>query len=222
MKTAPKHLITEPRWGFEFLLILLVASLLVPSYMEPGPARAATSSLLLSFTLISSLYLVVYQLRELYIGIVLMIPCLLTLWWQPPISEPWDHNIGYLLYILFILYICLHIGRYLVETDEINTDMVLAAICVYLLIGLMWAFIYLMIETSSPGSITFPSHNSEGATYSLFVYFSYVTLTTLGYGEITPVSEVSQSWTVLESIVGQLYLTIVIARMIGLIISRRK
>jgi hypothetical protein len=222
VKTAPKHLITEPRWGFEVLLVLLVASLIVPAYMEPGPARAATSSLLLSFTLISSLYLVVYQLRELYIGIALMIPCLLTLWWHPPLPEPWDYNTGYLLYIFFILYITLHIGRYLVETDEIDTDMVLAAICVYLLIGLLWAFIFLMIETSSPGSFVIPPHNSDGATYSLFVYFSYVTLTTLGYGEMTPISEVAQSWSVLESITGQLYLTIVIARMIGLIISHKK
>ncbi|MEQ9209219.1 MAG: potassium channel family protein [Pseudomonadales bacterium] len=222
MKQAPKHLITEPRWGFEVLLILLVASLIVPAYMTPGPVRAASSSLLLSFTLISSLYLVVYQLRELYIGIGLMIPCLLTLWWHPPLPEPWNYNAGYLLYIVFILYITLHIGRYLLETDEIDTDMVLAAISVYFLIGLLWAFIYVTIETSTPGSFSLPPNSSEGPTYSLFVYFSYVTLTTLGYGEMTPVSEVAQSWSIMESIAGQLYLTIVIARMIGLIISHKK
>jgi voltage-gated potassium channel Kch len=108
------------------------------------------------------------------------------------------------------------------RTDLTGSDMVLAAVCVYLLIGLLWAFINLTIETSSPGSFTIPPQSTEGATYSLFVYFSYVTLTTLGYGEMTPVSEVAQSWSVLESIAGQLYLTIVIARMIGLIISRRK
>lgn len=222
MKQAPKHLITEPRWGFKVLLFLLVASLVVPAYMESGSAHEVSSSLLLSFMLISSLYLVVYQFRELFIGIGLMIPCLLTLWWHPALPEPWNYNAGYLLYIIFILYISLHIGRYLLETDEIDTDMVLAAICVYLLIGLLWAFIYLIIETSTPGSFALPPNSSEGPNYSLFVYFSYVTLTTLGYGEMTPVSAVAQSWSVMESIAGQLYLTIVIARMIGLIISHKK
>lgn len=223
MKEAPEHLIKEPKYGFELLVGLLVATLIIPSYIEADTTRSVVTSLLLSFTLISSLYLVVYQPHELYIGIGLMVPCLLNLWWNPPFPEPWDQAIGYTLYIAFTAYILWHIGRYLVETDQISLDMVLASVCVYFLLGLLWAFIYLMIELLSPGAFYYPETPGNVLDYNeTFIYFSYVTLTTLGYGEMTPVSQVARSWSVMESMVGQLYLTIVIARLVGLGITSRR
>ncbi len=89
-------------------------------------------------------------------------------------------------------------------------------ICVYFMLGLAWSFIYLAIETQTPGAILSADMQNPADIFSNLFYFSFVTITTLGYGDISPASTIAQRWVVLQSIVGQLYLTIVIARIVAL------
>ena len=125
--------------------------------------------------------------------------------------------------ILFLSYISVLIGRFLFETDRISIDMVLASICLYLLIGLLWAFIYQLIEVNHSGAFRFTSLDSfpldPRSMRREFIYYSYVTISTLGYGDITPVTRIARSWAVLETLTGQIYIAVVIARLVGLYIS---
>lgn len=88
-----------------------------------------------------------------------------------------------------------------------------AAVAVYLLLGLIWARIYEAIETFSPGSIHSPP--GEPLNSASFVYFSFVTLATVGYGDFTPVNAVARNLATLEAITGQLYMVILIARLVS-------
>ena len=137
----PQHLAKEPKLGFAFLLICLISSLLVPSYFDHSLMSGLALNITLSVTLLSGLYLVAYRLKELLTGVLLAIPVLLTSW-----GDSLDNAVG----CLGVL-----IGRFLFETDRISLDMILASICLYLLIGLIWAFIYQLIVVSHPGAFEF-------------------------------------------------------------------
>jgi hypothetical protein len=90
--------------------------------------------------------------------------------------------------------------------------MIVGGICIYLLIGILWTVLYGLVRTWNPDAIVL----REGA--SLF-YFSFTTLTTLGYGDITPAVKLAQDLAIMEAITGQVYLAIFIARLVGLHIA---
>ncbi len=104
---------------------------------------------------------------------------------------------------------------------EISFDTVIGAVCGYLLIAYMFTFLYVAIEDVSPRAFAFAPRPAavEGATPygsgTMFMYFSFVTLTTLGYGDILPVHPLARSMVTLEVLSGQLYLAAFVARLVG-------
>lgn len=222
-----KRLTTEPRFGFAFLLFCLIASLLVPAYFENQIMGGVALRGMLTLILLSSLYLIANHIRELQLGIGLAIPTLLTNWWTGLVSPPWDVYIASVFYIVFLCYISIFIFRFLFETEQISLNMIFSAICLYMYIGLIWTFIYLVTEISRPGSFSFPTElpgDPESLVHSLrssFSYFSYVTLSTLGYGDVTPVTKFARAWAILETVTGQFFLAFVVARLVGLFITNR-
>jgi len=96
-------------------------------------------------------------------------------------------------------------------------DRIVGSICVYILIGLGWAAIFETLDGVIPGSLRFPA-DTAWATPSAFRYryFSFVTLATLGYGDITPVTALAGTLAALEAIAGQLYIGITVARLVAL------
>ncbi len=99
-----------------------------------------------------------------------------------------------------------------------TADKIFAAICVYLLVGYGWAFIYALIDDLQPGA--FPNLSVQAKDFSGRVmqlrYFSFMTLTTVGYGDVVPLSPIARTMAALEAIMGQVYLTILVARLVGL------
>ena len=106
-------------------------------------------------------------------------------------------------------------SRQVLLTGAVDSNKIIGAICIYLLMGIAWAEAYLLIERIFPGSIPALSgdiwrHHVEDA-----LYFSYVTLTTLGYGDISPAEPFSRVVVYLEAIIGVFYMAIVVASLIG-------
>jgi hypothetical protein len=104
-----------------------------------------------------------------------------------------------------------------------TAEAVMGAICVYLLIGLTWAMIYSSIEYVQEEPFRFPDRRRSAVvgvdhtSFSQLTYFSFVTLSTLGYGDITPRTPLAETACWMESIVGQLYIAILIARLVSAI-----
>ena len=118
---------------------------------------------------------------------------------------------------LLLAYTAAIIVHHLFAEDKITGDMIMGAICVYFLMGLIWAFVFSTMEILQPGSFNM----AQGQVgQSAFTYYSYVTLTTLGYGDITPISAPAKSLAILEAITGQLYIAVLIARMVGIHIAQ--
>jgi hypothetical protein len=107
---------------------------------------------------------------------------------------------------------------------EVSLDTIAGAACAYTLLGVVWGSIYMLLEFLHPGSFHIPAEWLLGVARdpnAALVYFSFVTLTTVGYGDITPIWPGAAGLAVSEAIVGQLYLAITVARLVGLHTSRR-
>ena len=102
--------------------------------------------------------------------------------------------------------------------DKVTGESIKGGISIYFLLGYLWANLYSLVLLVNPEAISFPAHASE---LSYILYFSFTTLTTLGYGDITPISLLARNLTILESTIGQIYLTVLIARLVGLQLVHR-
>ena len=109
-----------------------------------------------------------------------------------------------------------------IKPTSIDTNKIMGSICVYLLVGINWAFLYFFADTLHPGS--FKGMVIENMELRLFemTYYSYVTLSTLGYGDITPVEPIVQTLAVIEALFGQFYIAILVAVLVGTHISSNK
>jgi Ca2+/Na+ antiporter len=99
--------------------------------------------------------------------------------------------------------------------SEISVNTISGGICVYLLIAVIWAILFQFVELLEPGSFRLPGGETDLSLRDL-LYFSMVTMTTLGYGDITPISSAARSLASGEAVVGQLFVAIFIARLVGL------
>ncbi len=118
---------------------------------------------------------------------------------------------------LFLILSLFNIARQIGEEQEVTMDLIFAACCGYLLLGIIWAFVYYFIDLAYPGSFKGAEHMAEDIAE--FTYYSFVTLTTMGYGDIIPISKQARAMAMLEAITGQLYLAILMGRLVGAFVS---
>jgi hypothetical protein len=147
------------------------------------------------------------------IVIVMAAITLIFRWTDSFVPSPSLDILDYLATIISIILFCIVILAQVLKKGPITFRRIQGAIAVYLLLGLAWAHAYELIEYLSPGSFAGTIYSS--GRFSSWVYFSFVTLATLGYGDISPVQPLARSLSVAEAITGQLYLAILIARLVS-------
>jgi len=120
--------------------------------------------------------------------------------------------------LAFYSHIMWFLMRSLFSGEQIITrDTLFQAVSAYLLLGFTWTFGYALLEFASPGSFIFGSHSpDDGLRFERFIGFSFTTLTTLGYGNISPATPRADAMTSLQAVVGQIYLAVVIARLVAM------
>ncbi len=119
------------------------------------------------------------------------------------------------LVLLFCILSAVIAMRQILFKGKVSTNKLVGSICIYLLIGIIWAFFYFFIDLLNMGAFEgLEAHKGHGAIWE-YIYFSFVTLTTLGYGDISPVNEVARTMVFLEAICGQFYLAILVASLVG-------
>ena len=127
--------------------------------------------------------------------------------------------------ILFLGFAAVMILRAIFSQGSISLDSIFGAICAYLLLGLAWGSLYAVIEVRQPGSFhasgelanTLKSAEARG---SVLIYYSFVTMTTVGYGDITPVSPPARTLAWLEAMMGQFYIAVLVAALVGIRVSQ--
>ncbi len=209
---------TEIRVGrFLFLFISMVLMFVFRPFLEDYTGVRYLMGIFFLVIFISAVYAVSQKRSTLIIALFLFLLAevfqLLSHLQDLPSLDILSNILGALL----LAYTGTIIFFYLFSEDKITGDMIMGAICLYFLMGLVWAFVYSTLEFFQPGSFQMPQGTVNKAT---FTYYSYVTLTTLGYGDITPISTPARSFALLEAMMGQLYLAVLIARLVGIHIAQ--
>jgi hypothetical protein len=104
---------------------------------------------------------------------------------------------------------------------DINTNRIVGAICIYLMLGVIWAMAYTVVDLASPGSFAGFSPMDDVGWNSEWLYFSFVTMTTLGYGDILPVSATARGLAYMQAVVGQFYIAVLVAGLVGAYVSTK-
>jgi hypothetical protein len=122
------------------------------------------------------------------------------------------------LFAVFYIYVLVIILGYVIKGAEVTKDKILGAISIYFLIGFTWASFYHIISSLQPGAFSVSDALLANTAQSEpdFVYFSFITLLTVGYGDVSPLSGIARSLAMLEGIVGVLYIGVFISRLLSL------
>ena len=200
------------------LMGLIMALLVISPILEQFFALRILIDVFLTAIVICMLYLFDSQKFLLQIGRLLAIVMILSLWlkyfYNPDIFAATSMMIG----VLFTILVTAHAIGFIIRSKSVNREVIYAAMLVYLLVAQLWALVYTFLYLINPASFQLPQGQGD---FLVFEYYSFVTLTTLGFGDITPLTKVAKAFSVLEAVVGQLYLVVVVAWFVGMHVSTK-
>lgn len=203
---------------FLFPLISILLYFVVRPFLEGYIGIGILLDIFFSFILFFGAYAAGQRKYLFIIAMLIGLPAFVALWSKEFVASPALISVGDVLMVLFFAYMTVIILSHLFRQQEVTADMIMGAVCVYFFLGLMWGFVFSLLEGLQPGSFRFGA--GQAGHVGNFTYYSLVTQTTLGYGDITPATAPARSLSVLEAIIGQLYLAVLIARLVGIHISQ--
>jgi len=166
--------------------------------------------------------LLVQRRRRVFVGWVLAVPAIAERLWLFFAPNSRLVQVGAVSWLLFFCYVTWSQLRSLLKQREVTGETISMSISIYLFLGLCWGILYFVIFTRHPEAFSFggsPGVNEQQA-FPIFIYFSLTTLSTIGFGDITPLTLQARYAAVAEGITGQFYLAILVARLVGMQMSR--
>ena len=201
----------------QFLGALLLA-LVSSAFTESLPDGDLIEVAQLTLVLVSGVVAVGGRRRMLVAGILLAAPALVGKWvnhWLPTLVPDWMFLVPAVLFVLLLLTQTL---RFILLSPRVNSEVLCAGVAGYLLLGLLWSFAYILVARLSPEAFTFTAGPASGHLMKGFtaIYYSFITLCTVGYGDIVPASGAARMLAMTEGIVGTFYMAILVARLVSL------
>ena len=210
-----RHLAWMRRSGMSALLaLLLVGIFVVPALFPASAQRGLLTHVALTLVIASGLVAIFEHRRFAILLGVLGIVALVVRWTEwllPAVALPVVREVSTMAAIWVL---ATAVGINVFASGRQLADRIFGAIVLYLLLGLSWAVAYSVVARTVHDAFAGPIV-ADGDFFE-WGYFSFVTLTTVGYGDITPVARVARSLATLEALVGQLYPAIIIARLVSL------
>ena len=203
----------SPGYQYGWVLFLLGATFVV---MAAGPPDAWTRVLtvfLQGLTLLAALLASRVSRRLFRIAAIVSLFALVAAVTSVSVSTATEPSgVFFLLNVLLVVSVPVIIARSLWRRKIVDIKTVLGAVCIYVLLGMMFAFVYAAIN--GLGSASFFVQTAHPTTPD-FLYFSFITQTTVGYGDFTAAADLGRALSVLEALVGQLYLVTIIAVLVS-------
>ena len=198
-----------------FSALLLVMAFVLPPFVPPGSGRSLIGDIISALLLVSG----VLALGERKLARLVLMPVALVALavdlgsWFVPVPKTWVVAMSLVSLLLFLTVV---LGQTL-RSGPITYHRLQGAVAAYVLLGVIWAYAYALVELLRPGAFSGPVSPADGPR--AFLYFSFVTLTTVGYGDVLPVHSAARSLANLEAVTGPLYLAILIARLVSVAVA---
>src|SRR2546430_4436599 len=206
------------------LLVALVVLLICAPFLEELKGGHLILSVLFSLVLVAAVFAVADRKRTLAIAVVFAVPAITARWisqFRPDLVHPAVFLICALLLLGFVI---AHLLLFILRAPVVTVDVLCASVAAYLMLGLMWTVAYWLVDQVTPGG-AFSFNTSRGAQsmngFTGF-YFSFITLSTVGYGDITPVSQAARLLAAMEAMTGSLYVAVLIAPLVSLYSSTKQ
>jgi hypothetical protein len=211
------------RNNFAYLLGGLLSLLLVLPGLRLGLGEDIEAEIMRPFLLIAFSFFTLVSVWSLYqdarifrVGLTIALVniglAVYALFFQNHLLE----LCAFLSLIAFSVVSCYIAGRHVFSFRDTDTNSLIGAVCVYLLLGLIWGLLYAVLGFLWPqGAFQGLVFDGKTSRFDACLYFSYVTLTTAGYGDITPVNPLVRTFAYLEMIVGQFYMAILVSGLVA-------
>jgi hypothetical protein len=237
VETAPPVSARHPlrignfRFSAAQFLIALVLLLIVTPFVDDLNNGDAIDGLLVTLVLVSGVLAVGHRRWTLVVALVLMLPAVVGKWlahFRPDLVPP---EASLVFALLFVIFVMLQFLRFILRAPRVNSEVLCAGVAGYLLLGIIWMFAYILVARLQPVDPHHPlnipafSYNvGPPATHFLHnfdaLYFSLITLSTVGYGDITPMSHAARALAMTEAMTGTLYMAVLISRLVALYTSQ--
>ena len=204
---------------FLYLFISLLAVIFLGPFAEGFHYLRILLSVFLTAVFLSAIYAISQKRHTALIAVFLVLPTLAFTWTSYFVDSVGWYLASRFSVVVFFAFIIVHILVFIFRQDEVTRDLIVGAAVVYLLVAETWSSVYQILETLRPGSFAMPEGQLQNSRL-LFDYYSLVTITTLGYGDVTPLTSMASSLSTLEAVVGQLYLVITVAWLVGVHVSQ--
>lgn len=225
MKSTFDHT-QESKWTssrFLFLLFALIILLLGYPYMPDNQLGAFLGGMMSLLLLVTAIFAVrTHKYALLGACVLALIVIILSVW--AFVSGVRGHPLVEASFFLFYVLTTTVIFVEVIREKDVTRNIFFGVVCVYLLIGTAFATLYDFVETIHPGSFQFNTVNAGEAPmrWRNLLYYSFTTLTTTGYGDVTPAGTHAQSLSIIEGIIGVLFVAVFVARLIGMYNQRKR
>ncbi len=211
-------------YSFQHLLVWMLVYIVAGPFMQHLPYARIILSGFMSLVLLLAVYAVNGRDRLFKYIIVLLVLTLVLFWLEVLKIVTFPMLVSRLIMAVYISMLVYVFTKYVYSAKRVDSRLVCAALCLYLLIGTLWGVIYNILELISPGSFKGALLSTSSAyadPLQEFQYLSFVTLTTLGYGDILPQTQGAAALCQAEAIIGQFYMTVLVARLVGIQVSQK-
>ncbi len=201
-------------YRYTFLLVALLVLVLAPVVFDASDQRSLTFRVCSFGVMVFGILAVLQHRRTRVIAVALALLSSVAQGASLVYGPQFYPQLRLALFAAFFSFMGVIILRDVMRAEVITWDRIQGAVCAYLLIGVAWGVLYAWVGLRDPqafsGAVEVGAHSGEP-----MVYFSFVTLTTLGYGDITPVSQTARTLAWLEAAFGQIYLVVLVAHLVS-------
>ncbi len=225
VSTSKYHLIDKllRRYSFQHLLVWLLLNILASPFLQSLHHASIISSVSISLVLLVAVYAINRQSRLFKYLMVLMVLSLLLFWMGVFNVVALSRMASLLIMALYVFLLVYAFTRYVFSARKVDSHLISAALCLYLLMGTLWGILYNILDLAVPGSFSgalLSSSSQLANSMEPYEYLSFVTLTTLGYGDILPQTPGAAALCQVEAVVGQFYMAVMVARLVGIQVSQ--
>lgn len=223
IKRVDLNRIVWNRYGFKNLLGWLLLYLIAGPFLEVLPSAHIMMTAFLTVVLFSAVYAVNKDWRLLSVAISLLALTLVLMWLAKLGRLKASETIFPALLALYLATLVYSFLKHIVAARRVDSNVICAALCTYLILGLLWSALFQCLESVAPGSFAgglLSSATDPHIKAGYLDYFSFVTLSTLGYGDITPQTQAATALCQAEAILGQFFSVVLVARLVGIHVAQ--